>query len=175
MDSISETRLEPLNPVFANRVRSLAEALGFDIRITQGLRTSAEQDALYSQGRLALNLVNEKRLALKWAPLTVEQNVKVTNAAPGQSWHEYGMAVDVVPMEPTPDWNLSHPQWAKIVEMTPQFKLKDGISWKDEPHLQPAEIPTSPTDNYNTSYLSYKQILDSQGLQGVWDYARLQT
>lgn len=168
MDSVSETRLALLNPVFANRVRSHSEALGFDVRITQGLRTSAEQDALYSQGRLALNLVNAKRLALQWAPLTVAQNVIVTKAQAGYSWHEFGLAVDEVPMMPLPDWNLSHPAWQTIVDKAKDFQLTDGIGWGDEPHLQPAELPLTPTD-------IHRKILAEQGLQGVWDYARLQT
>ena len=62
----------------------------FDFEVTQGLRTYAEQDALYAQGR------------------TVPGEI-VTNAAAGYSWHNFGNAVDLVPEDITigqPDWNL---------------------------------------------------------------------
>ena len=50
---------------------------GIYIRITQGLRTIAEQNALYAQGR------------------TTKGNV-VTNAKGGYSWHNFGYAIDFV-------------------------------------------------------------------------------
>ena len=46
------------------------------IRITQGLRTNAEQDILYTQGRTA-------------------PSKKIANAKSGQSIHNYGFAVDI--------------------------------------------------------------------------------
>ena len=167
MDATSEKRLAEVNPVLAGRVRALATSLGFPILVTMGLRNSAEQEALWEQGRFALNIVNDKRAALNWPPLTPEENKIVTKAAPGHSWHEYGLAVDVVPLDPKPDWDVTHPQWGKIVETARLYSLLDGISFDDRPHLQPVEIPVSPTPEY-------ENFLKTVGLQGAWDYARLQ-
>ena len=166
MDAISDARLQQVNPILAARVRQLEQTLGFEIRVTQGLRTSAEQTALYAQGRLALVTVNLLRKQINQAPITQEENIRVTDAAPGQSWHEYGLAVDVVPMVPTPDWNESHPTWQKIVQSAVNFQLKDGIGWRDEPHLQPIEIPLSPTPQYIA-------MLASQSFQACWKLAGL--
>ena len=74
-------RIDTLQP----RVKILAEELirqcaaaGIPIIITQGLRTIAEQDALYAQGR------------------TTPGNI-VTNAKGGTSFHNYGVAFDICP------------------------------------------------------------------------------
>lgn len=53
----------------------LSHAKGINILITQGLRTVAEQNALYAQGRTAPGAI-------------------VTNAKGGQSIHNYGLAFD---------------------------------------------------------------------------------
>lgn len=70
-----------LHPVFRERLALLAEALarrGMQAMITDGLRTVAEQDALFAQGR-------------------TKPGPKVTNARGGQSNHNYGLAVDMYP------------------------------------------------------------------------------
>ena len=54
MDAISEQRLTQVWPTLALRVRQMAltlATLNIDIRVTQGLRTVAEQEELYAQGR----------------------------------------------------------------------------------------------------------------------------
>ncbi|ANY67747.1 hypothetical protein BBD42_15690 [Paenibacillus sp. BIHB 4019] len=74
----SAARLSGLLPV----VKAAAEALiersykrGVPIVITQGLRTYAEQDALYAQGRTKAGSI-------------------VTNARAGYSYHNFGVAID---------------------------------------------------------------------------------
>ena len=52
------------------------KATGYNIRITSGLRTFAEQTALYAQGRTADGPI-------------------VTNAKAGQSMHNFGIAYDI--------------------------------------------------------------------------------
>ena len=59
---------------------NLSEASGNPVRVTQGLRTYAEQDALYAQGRTTPGPI-------------------VTNARGGQSYHNFGLAIDVAPVQ----------------------------------------------------------------------------
>jgi peptidoglycan L-alanyl-D-glutamate endopeptidase CwlK len=138
----------------------MSEPLG----VTQGLRISAEQHALFAQGRMSLDDVNALRLAVQWAPLAAADNKKVTNAAPGYSWHEFGLAVDVVPFESggQADWNETHPVWMEIVNKGQELGLKSGISWKDEPHFQlTGRFPDTPTDEV-------RMIYQQGGVQAVW-------
>src|SRR5438105_4239472 len=102
MDNASEARLGEVMPPLAAKVRQLASLLaneGIVVRVTQGLRSWPQQDALYAQGRTTPGHV-------------------VTNAPGGTSWHNFGCAVDLVPDAALdassnfiPDWNASHPCW----------------------------------------------------------------
>ncbi len=80
-DKVSESRVALLHPSVRAEVKQLIEQAeaGFPtsmaIRIVQGLRTIAEQDALYAQGR------------------TKPGNI-VTKAKGGSSFHNYGLAID---------------------------------------------------------------------------------
>jgi hypothetical protein len=166
MDQVSQDRLALVNPVVAARTVQLEKDLGFEIRVTQGKRSTQEQEAIWSQGRFDLATVNAKRAAAGMPPIDDVENVIVTHAPPGHSWHEYGMAVDVVPMTPVPDWDESHPTWKAIVAKARENGLLDGISFHDEPHLQPVELPVSPTP-------AYQDLLLKKGVDGVWAYAAL--
>jgi hypothetical protein len=169
MDAVSEKRLALVIPILGAKVRILEQRVGVSLRVTQGLRNGAEQDALWSQGRFPLAIVNAKRAAVGWAPITAAENVKpVTNAKPGESWHELGLAIDVVPMDPVPDWNLKHAVWQQIVTEAKALGLTDGISWHDEPHLQITGI--FPTDKPNEEAL---YLFKEGGLQAVWDGAQI--
>lgn len=170
MDAISLTRLQAINPIVAYRITGLEaeveQTMGISLRVTRALATAQEQTAYYSQGRFPLVVVNLRRKAVKLAPITAEQNVRVTDAPPYHTWHEYGLAGDVVPMDPLPDWNEEHPVWEKIVELAPKYKLVDGIHWHDEPHLQPVEVPVSPTPLYVSTLMG-------QTVQACWKMAGL--
>lgn len=75
-------RLEDLHPVVATKARmhiALCDAEGIDIIVTSTLRTMAEQAELYAQGRTKPGRI-------------------VTKAPPGRSYHNYGLAYDVVPL-----------------------------------------------------------------------------
>ena len=173
MDTISEERLQPIHPVVADRIRALAaeieSTLGISLRVTRAMATIPEQTAYYSQGRFPLAVVNQRRAAVQLAPLTdAENRAIVTDAPPYHSWHEYGMAGDVVPMAPLPDWNTNHPVWQRIVDLAANYKLIDGIHWKDEPHLQPEEIPVSPTPQYVAILMD-----KTKNLQDCWNLANL--
>src|ERR1700685_1548466 len=153
MDTVSELRLAQVYPGLADKIRSMAathEAEAIDIRVTQGLRTMAEQEALYAEGRTATGSV-------------------VTRAAAGFSWHNFGLAVDVVPLTPTgPDWNISHPDWIRIVAVGTSFSLVAGAEWRifpDLPHFPlTGRVPATPDENV-------RQLFVSGGLSAVWEAA----
>jgi hypothetical protein len=82
-NALNEQRLEGLQgnvQVAGRALVNLAAMGGTDLRVTQGFRSFAEQDALYAQGR------------------TAPGGDIVTNAQGGQSYHNYGLALDVVEM-----------------------------------------------------------------------------
>jgi len=93
--------------------------MGVDLRITQGFRSIADQNAKYAQGRTTPGSI-------------------ITNAKGGQSYHQYGLAFDVVIMENgQPNWNKTISpdiaSWGKV------FGFEWGGSWnsfKDNPHFQ---------------------------------------
>src|SRR3977135_4181957 len=89
MNKSSENRLAKVHPKLAKGVTALIASLaaqGHTIEVVQGLRTFAEQDALFAQGRTKPGQI-------------------VTNAKGGQSNHNYGLAVDLCPLiDGKPQW-----------------------------------------------------------------------
>jgi peptidoglycan L-alanyl-D-glutamate endopeptidase CwlK len=154
MDAISEQRLAEVCPELAAMVHLLAADLALqniNLRVTQGLRSFEAQNTLYQQGRTTSGEV-------------------VTNAPAGHSWHEFGLAVDVVPMDPLPDWNIAHPVWHQIVTTGESVGLYSGdefSSIKDEPHFQlTGRFGVSPNDEVRTIYAN-------GGMEAVWREAGL--
>jgi peptidoglycan LD-endopeptidase CwlK len=153
MDATSERRLELVCPALANKIRQLDSLITDEpIRVTQGNRSWAEQDALYQQGRSTPGEI-------------------VTQAPAGHSWHEFGLAVDVAPFAGRyPDWNLSHPVWKKIIATGEELGLYSGDEFchhKDDPHFQlTGTFPVSPNDRA-------RLVLQSAGLKAVWAEAGL--
>lgn len=146
MNTASENRLKKVHPELASRIHAAAGALaqgGINIEVVQGLRTIAEQDALFAQGRTKPGQI-------------------VTRARGGQSNHNYGLAVDVVPFtNGKPNWNAPNSIWVAIGQEGRKLGLEWGGNWKkfiDKPHLQ---LPG----------LSIKQCLalyKKGGLEAVW-------
>ena len=153
MDAISESRLKDVHPLLAQKIRQLADAVAADqppvhIRVTQGLRKWTEQAALYAQGRSAPGAI-------------------VTNAEPGHGWHEFGLAVDVVPFDQggQPDWNKSHPIWQRLIQLGHRLGLQEGAEFRtfpDYPHFQlPGRYPISPDNEVRETFLQ-------SGIPGIW-------
>lgn len=97
--------------------------------LTAGLRTWPEQQALYDQGR----------------------NIKgdvVTNASPGQSYHNYGLAIDFalqvndrqLVWDIKKDFDLDHvADWIEVVKCFKEAGFLWGGDWKslkDYPHFE---------------------------------------
>lgn len=95
-----------------------AQSQGVNLRITQGFRSIAQQDALYNQGRTTPGKI-------------------VTNAKGGQSYHNYGLAFDVVIMQ------NGRAVWDRIPNDIGALGVSYGFEWggnwrtfKDYPHFQ---------------------------------------
>lgn len=109
-----------LYPPFQNKVDQFLQAAksqGLNVGVHQALRTWQQQDALYAQGR-------------------TKPGKRVTKARGGESWHNYGLAVDVVfKNEKGWSWDDSHP-WNKLGEIGEEIGLKWGASFGDRPHFE---------------------------------------
>ena len=92
---------------------------GIQIKVISGLRTYAEQNALYAQGRTLPGRT-------------------VTNARGGYSNHNFGIAFDVGVFEGTRYLGES-PKYKAVGALGMELGLEWGGSWKsivDEPHFQ---------------------------------------
>lgn len=160
MDTVSSARLSLVCPKVSDLAYQLDSRLAQEnivIRVVQGLRSWSEQQALWQKGRDANGHVTDP-------------GIVVTNAPPGHSWHEFGMAIDVVPMDDgQPCWNLSDPRWARIVAVGESLGFYSGSHFvhpkPDWPHLQlTGKFPVSPTDEA-------RQIFKDAGMEAVWQEA----
>lgn len=121
----SAAKLAGLHPVVKQAAERLIErsfAQGVPILITQGLRTIAEQDALYAQGRTKPGKI-------------------VTNARGGHSNHNFGVAIDFCLLKPdgkNVSWEVGK-DWMVVVEIAKGFGFEWGGDWKsfkDYPHFE---------------------------------------
>ena len=151
-DAISNQRLALVNPELAAKVNLAANLLamsGTYFRVAQGLRTFAEQDALYAQGRTAPGHI-------------------VTNAEGGYSNHNFGCAVDCYPFLSGAtgelNWDAKSPQFQAMVSALKDQGLVWGGEWThmpDAPHFQLANVPVTPTDADRAAFAA-------GGLAAVW-------
>lgn len=123
-DSRTELNISKLTPRTQAAARRFMAAVvpamakrGYEVRITSGLRTYAEQNALYAQSRTT-------------------KGPRVTNAQGGWSWHNFGCAWDItlfkdgVPV-------YESPLYEECAEIGRAQGLDCGLFWKglrDEPH-----------------------------------------
>lgn len=176
LDSISLSRLGAVHPELARRVMALDKMLSQPdsvyFRVSQGFRSYNEQNAYWLQGRSETAIVNAARAAVGLAPITDDENKEVvTHAAPGSSMHNFGLAVDVVPDDPSmpgfqPDWDTQHPYWDALLKAAVSCGLAEGAQWtmkkRDYPHLYPQELKADPTDEM-------KQAFKDGGIGSVWN------
>lgn len=158
MNQSSQDRLKLVFPVLSDKIYKLSTLLAAEdiyIAVVQGLRTVAEQDALFAKGRDAEgNVINRAKV--------------VTNARGGHSWHNFGLAVDCAPVDATGkiDWNPQHPQWKRMEELGMSLGLTSGANWirlADAPHLQlTGRFPAGAPDD------EVRALYAKGGLQAVW-------
>ena len=164
MDAVSEVRLSLISREIASKVRLMAGILaseGCEIRVVQGLRSWNEQDVLWRKGRDLQGHV-------------IDPHAVVTNAPGGHSWHNFGLAVDCAPDDPTLpgyqiDWNPAHPQWKHMEDVGRACGLTAGADFKrlvDHPHFQlEGRFPIGAPDD------EVRQLFKDGGMQAVWDEA----
>lgn len=117
------TDVDPRLVDAADRILMAMRELGFQMMVTDGKRTNAEQVALFAQGRTAPGRI-------------VTQADGVTH----RSKHQDGRAVDMCfVVDGQPSWDDAHP-WRCYGEMAKALGLVWGGDWPepktDRPHLE---------------------------------------
>lgn len=126
---ITEEKLKDLQPSFRKRVMAFLQECrdaGLQPYVYEGLRTSKRQAELYAIGR------------------TVQKSrPKATNARAGQSMHQYGLAVDFVPLKAAKAAGMFEADWSdKAYAPYHRLAVKHGLrrlSW-ETPHLEDATV-----------------------------------
>lgn len=128
-DSRSLDDLHPHVRAMAEQLLGQCAAAGIPLTVTFTLRSNATQAALYAQGRTRPGSI-------------------VTNAAPGHSFHNFGLALDVVPTEllGLPRWGdtpehqaRADALWAKLGAIGKSIGFRWGDEFrsiKDRPHFE---------------------------------------
>jgi peptidoglycan L-alanyl-D-glutamate endopeptidase CwlK len=124
---INSRSIDDLHPAVKRRARLFLDACkanGIDVLVTSTYRDAESQQALYDQGR-------------------IKPGRKVTNAKPGQSWHNWRCAFDVVPIRNgKPVWGTAGDDaalWQRIGKIGKQCGLEwagDWVRFKEFPHFQ---------------------------------------
>ncbi|MDD3144653.1 MAG: M15 family metallopeptidase [Candidatus Gracilibacteria bacterium] len=122
-DPISEKRIMTLNPLIRDDVRDFLDIvykdLKINLRVAQSMRTIDEQNNLYNQGR------------------TSPGNI-VTWVKGGGSYHNYGLAFDIVEIDKNGKINYDI-DWNKVSKIGKDIGFEWGGDWKtstDKPHFQ---------------------------------------
>lgn len=125
---VARLDLDLLYPPFLARLLDMladCRAAGTEYVATLGFRTWSQQLALYARGRTA-------------------PGVRVTDAQPGQSAHNFGLAVDFFAAQPREAGGPLVPNWAPgQYELLGQMAAKHQLLWggiwtvlPDRPHVQ---------------------------------------
>ena len=125
-DEIS--RLHPkIREIAANFINDLHKQLNLKLLIVSGYRTFPQQAELYAQGRTKPGRI-------------------VTNAKPGYSYHNYGLAFDLAHTNVAGRVDWSKPITKQIADIGKKYGLEWGGSWRgfvDPPHFQLTLAPIS--------------------------------
>ena len=151
---MASRKLEDLVPKArenANVVVEVCEQAEFDLLIYCTLRTLEEQAKLFRQSR-SWEEIKKKILDFKSRGFTYLADIlenagpsygpHVTNAAPGESWHNYGEAWDAVPLvNGKPVWNYfnARSHWDAYGECVRQVGMNWAGDWqtfREYPHAQ---------------------------------------
>lgn len=124
-----------MNPVVKASALEMVECAyseGITVQISAGYRSLEEQANLYGQGRVySYKGKNYSNLA----------KTIVTNAKPGQSYHNYGLAIDFFIVSEDGRraiWTVNE-KWQRVAAIGKSLGFKWGGDWsssKDYPHLE---------------------------------------
>jgi peptidoglycan L-alanyl-D-glutamate endopeptidase CwlK len=141
IDKITIDRIKHLHPVvvdevmdiYTNKIHNALTGTAY-CRFAYTLRTFEEQNELYSRGRTKLFDAKGNRLGI------------VTNAMGGQSYHNYGIALDIVLIDGNKaSWDNVKDydgdgiaDWMEVVNIFKSYGWEWGGDWKkkDSPHFQ---------------------------------------
>lgn len=123
-------KLDSVEPYFKLKIEELLVktemATNRKWGVSDGRRTMAQQREIYAQGRTKPGKV-------------------VSNAKPGQSAHNFGLAVDIWPLKPDGknfDWNAADTLFKKMADIAVSMGLTAGYYFKsihDAPHVESPE------------------------------------
>ena len=171
--ALSQKNLVGVHP----RLKEIAEIIIdnlalIDVRfgVHMGLRSWETQAALYAQGRESLYAVNARRELAGLALIPTSENLrKVTKAPAGSSWHNFGLAVDLVedgdPLKAGIQWSWeSIAAYRKLAAEAKKFpEVLSGSLFKsivDYPHIEM---------HGDISLASTRLLHKSGGIPAVWD------
>jgi RHS repeat-associated protein len=144
------TKLQGLDPRFKKDVVLLllrAQNSGLNARVTHGLRTYREQNALYRIGRT----VNPG-------------NPTVTNARGGQSAHNFGVAIDVGFFDSTGTYitNGNAPEYKLFGAIADTLGLEWGGKWTSFPDPSHVQIKYPPLDSLRARAETQRDIFTGE-------------
>lgn len=143
--------LHPATAQKATQVINMCKAKGVDILVYCTLRTLEEQAKLYRQGRqwsvIKVKMLNLKNAGYGYLADIIEAvgpqkgSRKLTNSAPGESWHNLSYAFDAVPLigkDPAWSYKGNEKLWDTYGAVCKHNGLTWGGDWnfKDYPHAQ---------------------------------------
>lgn len=122
-DPLTNQRIQQLHPCMQGRSRALInvaeDQLNLTLRVSHGFRSLQEQASIYAQGRFG------------------NPGPTVSDAPPGRSYHNYGLAIDVAPLVGgQPDWSIN---WNSVGTLGEQLGFEWGGRWTtriDRTHFQ---------------------------------------
>lgn len=122
------------------------------LKVIRGLASFESQEAIFAQGRTAPGEI-------------------VSNAPPGYSWHEFGLAVDVCPLSllDHPHWEPDSPLWIHLASLGENLGAHPGAMWHhpDKPHYQlNGRFPITPS-------AEVRDLFSKGGIEAVWAAAEL--
>lgn len=126
-DAKIQTLHPKLRPIASQFINKVEKDLGKKLRILDGYRTIAEQNALYEKGR-------------------TKPGPKVTNAKGGSSYHNYGLAFDAYYMTADGKVDLKTTLKQDVADIGKGLGLDWGGEFKtivDKPHFQLTKGKTS--------------------------------
>ena len=146
--------LEPVTRAMASRVLELATDASLDVLIYCTRRSIVQQSKLFRRGRSIERILDmEDRLHADFGRTDLadvliavgpQYGPVVTNAAPGMSMHNYGMAFDAVPLiDGKAVWGRSDEHDRDLWDLYGNICVEAGLEWagnwtgfREYPHAQ---------------------------------------
>jgi len=129
----------------------LEKAQELDAFIYSGYRSFEKQEWLYEQGRTRPGEI-------------------VTYAKPGQSWHNFGTAIDMAFKNKKNEWTWDSNKWKELGKLGESFNLHWGGRWgwkkTDKPHFERNYGQT--LEKLKGIYLIRHNILDVYAYLDSW-------